>query len=656
MRFRRRVAEGAAFSAFLGLLLSTLSLLMLAVPASGQSDDTDGELTDASVIQILNVIENDDGRVVADIALPGSIGALAPVPANFGIAFNGESLDIDVSSVTSKLEVVIAIDTSGSMEGTPLRDAKLSASTFIRQLPEDAEVAVIGFGETVEVLTEPTLDRDAALTSIDSLIAVGQTRLWDGLVAAADITSGDDEALSYVVLLSDGDDSISTSDQADAIDRLNEVDAGFYGIAITSGDSQGAALEAVATEVDGIFVPVSASAQLGDLYQSVADRLASRYRLTFNRNPSSSGTAVFSVVVDSAVATARTNLSAVNVADDDAGQGSDESTSAVLNLPAGPELSSVPVADPGLLGQSIMLPVGAAAFFGAMLILGFLVVNPVTDVRLDPAVGADRVAGIGDRLSGVAERLVEKRDEDGELDKALDAAGINLRPGEFTLIGFVIVIVLAMVGWLSGGFGLALLLAVVGIVALMLYLNIRASRRRQRFADQMSDTLGILGSSLRAGRGLPQAIELVASEAPAPTSEQFGRIMFETQVGRDMTRSMMDVADRMKSREFHWVARAFDINRELGGDLTEILDNIAETLRDRRRVDRMVRSLSAEGRASGWVMISLPFVMFLFMSWRTPENADLLLYTNLGRIMIAVGLLGIVVGWLWIRKLVDLKY
>jgi len=118
----------------------------------------------------------------------------------------------------------------------------------------------------------------------------------------------------------------------------------------------------------------------------------------------------------------------------------------------------------------------------------------------------------------------------------------------------------------------------------------------------------------------------------------------------------MAVSERMKSPDFEWVARAVQINRELGGDLTEVLGNVAETIRDRRRIDRMVQALSAEGRASGWVLLALPFLMFGFLWWRTPDNLDLLLGTSLGRTLLAAALAGMVVGYFWIRRLVNIEY
>ncbi len=641
------------------LIFSALAVvtLLLGLPAGAQTDE-DAADENATVIQILNVVEESDGRVVVDVAIPGSIGELAPVETNFGIAYNGELVDFDVAPLTTSLDVVIAIDTSGSMRGSALRDAKLAASSFVESLPENTQIGVIGFGETVETLAPLTTDRDAVFASIDDLVAVGETRLWDGLVAAADMAASGQSSLPYIVVLSDGDDSISDASQSDAVERLDADQVGLYAVAITSGDATGDALNEAVESVNGIFASINESSGLGSLYEGIAERLSSRYQLTFRRAPSSSGTAVISVAVESAIATARTAVQPVEeLASASADSEPDpEGPATVLNIPPESRLGSVPILEPGIFGQSLMLPVGAAAFFLAILIVGALAINPSVDVRLEAVAGADKVAGFNERMSGVADKLVARRDAEGELDKALDAAGLNLRPGEFVMMSVVTTIIAVMMGWLLGGLLLGVALAALTIFAFMIYLSRRASKQRAKFADQLTDTLGILSSSIRAGRGLPQAIELVANEAPAPTAGQFRRIVFETQVGRDMTASMVDVAERMKSQEFFWIARAFDINRELGGDLTEILENISETLRDRRRVDRMIQALSAEGRASGVLMVALPVVMFLFMLWRIPDSASLLYTTNLGRVMLGVGVLGIVVGWFWMRKLVDLKY
>lgn len=641
---RRRVA----------VILLITGLVAMVAGSSPVAAQEDTEASDLGKIQILNVVSDDDDMVTLDIAIPGSLGELTPSASNFGLAVNGQLFnEFSVRPVSTAVDVVVVIDTSGSMNGGALTAAKQAASSFVERLPADSRVGVIGFGETATVFNAPTADRATVQANISGLEAGGETALWDGLVEAAEMASQSGNALPYIVVLSDGANTVGTATQVDAVTSIDDAEAGLYAIFIDSPEADGSALQESVEALNGIYTTAAGSEGLTGLYQEIADRLSSRYQITFERPFRSQARVVVSVRVgDAAFATARTRLDAVDGSD----RNDPEAPARVLNVPVESQLGVVQVADPGWISRSYMLPLGVAAMFLAMILVGILILNPAMDVRIEAMNRADKMAGFNDRVAGLVDGIVARRDTEGELDKALDAANVNLRPGEFVLAAFVMVLSAALAGWLVGGILVAAALAAIAAISTLAYLNIRATKQRNLFADQLTDTLTMLSGSLRAGRGLPQAIELVANEASAPTSEQFRRVVFETQVGRDLTESMQSVARRMKSQDFEWVAKAVDINRELGGDLTELLDNVADTIRERRRISRMVQSLSAEGRASGWVMMSLPVLMLFFIRWRTPENFDLLIYTGLGRAMLAGAGFGMIVGYFWIRKLVDLKY
>ncbi len=631
-------------------LLAVVGLIMgTAQPAQARAGSATGSENE---IQILNVSDTGDGEVRVEIAIPASIGELAPVEQNFGLLIDGRLPEFDVRPMNTVVDVIVVLDTSGSMRGEALTAAKSAAAAFIRRLPTEARIGVVSFGETVTVHSEPGTDRAVSLRDVQGLSSDGETALWDGLMAAAKLADGPGAGQPYVVVLADGDDTVSRADRAQATAALQEAGVGLYAIAIESPDADGAALAGMVEEVGGNFAATTGIDDLDTLYLEVADRLASRYELSFRSSPGN-GNLVVSVAVDDAVASARTTVGSLGSG---AATESRENPARVLNVDEAAGLGTVPAPSPGLLGGSTMFVIGLGAMFLALLLLGVLMISPSIRVRLDSAAGADRVAGVNGRMTRMADGLIARRDQDGVLDKALDAAGLQLRPGEFIVLSMIFVVATTLITTAFGGFFAGLGAAVAASVAVFAYLTTRGDRRRAKFADQLTDSLAIMTGSLRAGRGLPQAIELVATEAPSPTADQFRRIVFETRVGRDMTESMFAVADRMDSQDFEWVTRAVDINRELGGDLTEVLDNVADTIRDRRRVARMVRSLSAEGRASGWVLLALPVLMFLFMAWRTPENVALLLNEPLGRTMFAIGLAGMTVGYFWIRKLVDLKY
>lgn len=621
-----------------------LLILTLATPAGAQTTDNE--------IQILNLVSDEGGRVTLELAIPATIGRLEPVVSNFALTENGDRVDIEVEPITSLVDVVVVIDTSGSMQGRALDAARAAAAEFVEQLPGDARVGVVSFGTTAEVEASPDFNRDPALESLATLRAGGETSLWDGLVLATDLARGVGADRPYVVVLSDGDDTVSSVSQREAISRLREAGAGLYAIAIESPDADGASLNETVTAVGGQFFATDDIDDLAELYVDIAARLSSRYQLSYISATELQRSIVVSVAADGAIATADTVIEGSTAS----GAAATPRPAPVLNIGDSDQLGAVAAPDPGLLGGSTSRLVGLGALFGAFTILGLLMLVPATQVRLDRAAGADRVAGLNSRVTAATDRFVTERDNEGELDGALDAAGINLRPGEFVLLSLVGIVTVslassALAGLLVGG-GVALM----STIGLYLYLTTRMNRRRSLFADQLTDTLGIISGSLRAGRGLPQAVELVAEEAPSPTAEQFRRIVFETRVGRDVTTAMLATAERMKSEDLEWVTRAVDVNRELGGDLTEVLDNVADTIRDRRRIARQVRALSAEGRASGWVMLALPILMFLFLLWRTPESAGLLVNNLLGQLMLGVAAAGMVLGYIWIRKLVNLKY
>ncbi|MGF1596919.1 MAG: VWA domain-containing protein [Acidimicrobiales bacterium] len=629
-----------------------VATLVRGTPVAAQVDD--------DRIQVLGAEESDDGQVVLELALPSSIGELAPVTANFGITENSRLVEFAVAPVTMSADVIVVLDTSGSMDGPALAEARAAAAGFIRRLPADARVGVVGFGEEAAVETALGTDHQASLAALDGLAAGGETALWDALVVAADVATEAGSDRPYVVVLSDGDDTVSDVDLATAVERLRQVDGGLYAIAIESPDADMAALDEAVALVGGEFMSTDGTGELASLYVDIAHRLANRYELRYPSLSDGPRSIVVSVDVGGAVATARTELVARGAApvapvDPIDAQPTPAEPAPAGPGPAGPAAVEMAI-DPGPLAASTLLPVGAAAIFAALLVLGLLIAVPATQVRLAAVADRDRVAGVGDRLGSAANRFVASHDQEGRLDRALDAAGVRLRPGEFLLFSAVVIAVLAMVASVVGGplVGVAALAA--GAVGMRLLLSVRAGRRRNAFADQLTDSIGIMSGGLRVGRGLVQAIELVATESPSPTAEQFRRVVFEIRMGRDPAAALLAAAERMDSPDLAWLTRAVDINRELGGDLTELLEGLAATIRERRRIARHVSALSAEGRASAWVLLAMPVAMFGMLAWRTPDSVALLTGTGVGLAMLGLSVVGMVAGFVWIRKLVDLRY
>jgi tight adherence protein B len=241
------------------------------------------------------------------------------------------------------------------------------------------------------------------------------------------------------------------------------------------------------------------------------------------------------------------------------------------------------------------------------------------------------------------------------LDMRLEAAGVSLRSGEFVVASSVLGLVAAFVGvatfktWIFG-----VIFAGVGGVAPWFVLQYQLGHRAEKLREQLPDVLTILASSLRAGHSFLQALDTVSKEIPEPAAGEFVRVVAEVRLGRPVEDALGALADRVGSPDFKWAVLAVNIQREVGGNLAEILDNVSDTLRERAMMRRQIRVLTAEGRLSAWVLAILPFAIALYMFAVNPEYISLLVTTQVGLIMLGTGGVLMVLGILWMRKIVDI--
>ncbi len=244
----------------------------------------------------------------------------------------------------------------------------------------------------------------------------------------------------------------------------------------------------------------------------------------------------------------------------------------------------------------------------------------------------------------------------GGLETALEKAGVDMRPGEFAVLTAAAAFVALAIGLVLGGPIIGLIFAACAVAGARFGLSRRAERRLAKFDSQLERTLGLMAGSLRAGYGIMQALDVVARESEAPTAEEFRRLVMESRLGRDLGESLDAMSERVKSEDFNFVVQAIEIHREVGGDLAEVLDHVADTIRDRNRVRGQVRALTAEGRLSAGILFALPFVMCVVIQILNPAYFHELTSHTLGQLMLAFGLVLLVVGGLWMRRLIRLVF
>jgi tight adherence protein B len=310
----------------------------------------------------------------------------------------------------------------------------------------------------------------------------------------------------------------------------------------------------------------------------------------------------------------------------------------------------------------LLLVLGLVAVAAALLVLT-LVVLPAGPARvplsrLDPSVApsASALAGAGAAAGAAVEKALVKRGRLAAGAAALERAGMTMRLPDFVLTVGTLTVVLGGLGFALGGFLLGVALLVAVPFAAKLLLKFRASRRQATFADQLDDSLQLMAGSLRAGHSLLRAVDSVAHEADAPTSEEFSRIVNETRVGRDLNDALDEVAERMGSDDFTWVAQAIAIHREVGGNLAEVLDAVGHTIRERNAIRRQVKALSAEGKLSAIVLMALPFGVTLFISMSNPAYIAKFTQSLTGYAMLAAAVVMLLVGGLWLKSTVKIKF
>jgi tight adherence protein B len=232
---------------------------------------------------------------------------------------------------------------------------------------------------------------------------------------------------------------------------------------------------------------------------------------------------------------------------------------------------------------------------------------------------------------------------------------VSLRSGEFVVASVVGGLIGAAVGAavLSNPL-MALVVAAVCALLPSLLLRFSLNRRADKLREQLPDVLTIMASSLRAGHSFLQSLDTVSKEITQPAKAEFQRVVAEVRLGRPVEDALEALAERVGSADFKWAVLAVNIQREVGGNLAEILDNVADTLRERATMRRQVQVLTTEGRLSAWVLTLLPFAIAAYMTLVNPEYIGLLVTNHIGWFMLggAAGLMTL--GILWMRKIVNI--
>jgi tight adherence protein B len=463
-----------------------------------------------------------------------------------------------------------------------------------------------------------------------------------------------------LVFLTDGEDNASDATVEEVATQLAASEVTLQGVEYLTAFTDEVGIRTLAAASGGQTFSASEPDALIRIYEDLAADLVNSYTLRYTSE--ATGSTEVTVTLDDPDAPAsatRTIELPVDAPPEPEGQPTAGDTAAEEPAALAPPVQHPPATS---ATSRLGLLLGAAAWFLALALL-FIALFVPRERRAQLSGAASRIRGasggheVAERVTLVTEQVLRRRGYDRGLNAALERAGIDLRPAEFVVVTAGAAAGAFAVGLLLGGPLLGLVLTGATVLVARLLLSFKADRRQARFAEQLADTLQLLAGSLRAGYSLMQAIDAVAREADAPTSDEFGRVVVETRLGRDTNDAFQALADRMQVEDFSWVMQAIQIHREVGGDLAEVLDTVGETIRERDQVRRQIKALSAEGRLSAYVLLALPFGVggLIFLTNR-PYIAELTSGGLLGWGLLGTGAILMTVGVVWMRNLVKLEF
>ena len=258
-------------------------------------------------------------------------------------------------------------------------------------------------------------------------------------------------------------------------------------------------------------------------------------------------------------------------------------------------------------------------------------------------------------LTDAINRALARRGVGSYIATQMARANLKFTVGEFIALDIILVIGAGLGTFLWRG---DLIVTAIGVIAGFalpwVYVTLMRGRRLRAFNDQLGDTLNLMVNSIRAGYSILQAMEAVSEEMGSPICDEFGRVVREVQLGLTLEQGLDNMMRRITSDDLDMMVTAIKVQREVGGNLAEVLDSISYTIRERVRIKGDIRSLTAYGRGAGNLLTAVPIILSVIIYLITPDFMSLLFTDRCGWMMLGFAGLGIVIGYIVISKIVDI--
>ncbi len=636
---RRRSARARSFRTLLATLVAGLILLPSAATA---------------VEGLITYVEPTDRGVQVLVSVPkGSEMDLAGVEVTIDGAATSATAERAGTDTRIRRTSVLAIDTSNSMRGDRFQAAKKAARTYLNSVPDDVFVGIVSFAGEVKDELAPTLDRAQARDVVNALSLSKQTLLYDAVVSGIQLAG--DEGQRSLLVLSDGADTSDTS-LTETASVISSSDVTVDVVALEQSGTPLAALNQLALAGKGQVISAN-SGGLSKTFSDEADDLATQILVTARVPEGLDKTeASISIVLPSAAGDI--TASAFSTVQTDVGFS---------------DAGDVLRGDKAFTPPTWLVYFGIAALgIGLLLVLLLLVPSGPRPMSLEDRIStysraasnAPVAAGkseseiaLTSAKSAAAGMLQRNAGLESRISARLTGAGSELKSSEWLLIHSAFFVGMGLLGLLlgQGGILIGILFLVVGAVGPWLYLGVRRSRRGKAFARALPDTLQLMSGSLAAGLSLAQSVDTIVREGGDPMASEFKRVLVETRLGVPLEDALDGITQRFQSKDFDWVVMAIRIQRQVGGNLAELLDTVAATIREREYVRRQVDALAAEGKLSAYVLTALPPLFLLYLSFAQRDYVMPLFTDARGLVMLVGATVWLLIGAFIMSKLVKVE-
>jgi tight adherence protein B len=587
-----------------------------------------------------------DRAFVLSLPEPAGLTPDAVTVRENGRVMHGVSLVPASQASDGEFGVVLLIDASRSMKGAPIQAAVAAARAFVEQRNPSQQIAIVTFNSRPTTLLPFTTDQGAIDNALATVPALASgTHIYDAVEAGIALLRQSSIRSGSIVLLSDGSDTGSAAGEGGVSADAQRAGTALFAVGLRSGSFDPSTLTRLASETHGEYSEAGSARDLARIYQGIGQRLASQYVIRY-RSAAPAG-----------------QLVRVHVGIRGYAGGGDASYSTPGSATSGTVyhrpfsqwfwqsnvaltltviLISLMV---GWIASSMVRPRGVPLRHR---MAEFVTLRRTKSDRKQSSVFAEK-------LGAGAERSLERTPWWARFKDDFELSGIGLAPGQFTLLAVLGSIIVAWLAVVVTGFAPAAVLGLGVVLVARAYVVRRVRTTRQLFAEQLPDNLQVLASAMRAGHSFIGALAVVVEDSPEPSRSEFKRVIADEQLGVSLDDALGRTVDRMENKDLGQIALVAALQRDTGGNTAEVLDRVTETIRERFALRRLVKTLTAQGRMSRWIVSGLPIVLALAITAINPSYLQPLVSTSFGRVLVVIACLLVVAGSLIIKRIVNIK-